>query len=469
MKEAHWLPLECPQPVSICCSAVMSPTPGGPGSGFAEVLPAAGVEVFGIRQISLHGLSIDRPLVLDSQLWVTVRLLCDGNKDAEPTRPLGWGCAAADVCKVNLSIYMKGNSMSDLLMFNLFENGYYSVENAGALTHSDDSLKLQAKWFKLTNEELAKRVPAYDSHLGKAYLVRAQGGLVECDLASGSSKPIQTGVHYGCVAYEPETKKLYAGLRDGGFVHSFDAMHGTRGNNVMPVRHPISDASTRNGPEGEFFGMTAVHHSATGVTFLYLIQGTGGSGHLSKLIIHEVHPGRPDDKGEFFSSGHGVCDLPFGMDNAGEYGKIDVSSSGRFLVAGGSHPSLGKVLLDSTPPRMLNIGYVHDSAGADYRSEAYKGQWAVVGNDVCLYAQGPKGGTFVVSVGDDMKVRTAHNNNLGMGDLTGAVSGPDGQWAFFSGWDSSKPVLLAYNPSLDKQCRVELSSAGSYQMYLAWR
>ncbi|MBD0746746.1 hypothetical protein BG418_34530 [Streptomyces sp. CBMA152] len=54
-------------------------TPVLPGTGFAEMLLAAGAEVFGTRHIALSDLRIDSPLILDPEPRVTTRLVRDGN------------------------------------------------------------------------------------------------------------------------------------------------------------------------------------------------------------------------------------------------------------------------------------------------------------------------------------------------------------------------------------------------------
>ncbi|GGV56236.1 polyketide synthase [Streptomyces spectabilis] len=53
-------------------------TPVLPGTGFAEMLLAAGAEAFGTRRVALSELKIDSPLVLDPQPHVTTRLVVDG-------------------------------------------------------------------------------------------------------------------------------------------------------------------------------------------------------------------------------------------------------------------------------------------------------------------------------------------------------------------------------------------------------
>ncbi|TDD20134.1 acyltransferase domain-containing protein, partial [Actinomadura sp. KC06] len=54
-------------------------TPVLPGTGFAEMLLAAGAQVLGTSRVALRALRVEAPLVLDPEPQVTTRLLCEGD------------------------------------------------------------------------------------------------------------------------------------------------------------------------------------------------------------------------------------------------------------------------------------------------------------------------------------------------------------------------------------------------------
>ncbi|WP_327591774.1 hypothetical protein [Streptomyces chartreusis] len=363
--------------------------------------------------------------------------------------------------------------MTDLYVFEESGSHYWTFQGADAITQQAMASPVKAVRKKLTDDAVKKSAaPAYDTHLGKVYLPRAQGGLVECDLAKGTSHPFRTEIQYSCVSYVSETQVLYAGLSSGGTVHSFRAEGGSRGT-VAPTPHVIADASQQSGPDGEFFGMAALHDSQTNATYLYLTQGK----QATRLITHIVDPskiGGTKIHDDLLSRDHGAVSLGF----AGPR-KMQVSVDGKFLVVGfGS--DLAKVWLDQTPPKVQHLynefkeHYELQPEGSSwwYGIRAFGDEWVVVGKDICIQTRGTiAGDCLYIGVFDDsLKLRDARNNKIDFDFLDGGVLSPDGQWAVFS--SKCGKCLWAYNPALKQLRKATLEGfALESQNYLsmAWR
>ncbi|WP_327591734.1 hypothetical protein [Streptomyces chartreusis] len=338
--------------------------------------------------------------------------------------------------------------MTDMLLFAKGYAEYCIVEDADSLispTSLPDKLKI-GKPKKLSSESVKGRMHAFDTHLGKVYYPRVQGGIVECDLASGASQNFCTETQFGCVAYEPETKVLYAGLVGGGHVYSFHAAGASRVKST-PVDHIITDASAGNAPEGEFYAMVAKHDIPANTTYLYLTQGKSDS----RLIVHIVDPSKQGGGGfddDFFSRGHGVCRL-----NLFEPNNIQVSPNGDFLVVGSNGGFEGNKLvcvrLASTPPESHTIqNPIYNSVGTEFDLEVMLNGWAVVGKSV--YAQvvtkenPPR--FFLMTESEDYskpKIVDARTQLNTKGTVGGGGVSPDGKWMYFH----SIERMFAFNPA----------------------